>query len=72
MLFAKRALSGGQKCQAWISAKNEELEKHVKATKAIGQAGQDSGSENEAEEDNAAQTISDIEYWWQSCFLVKS
>jgi len=38
------------------------LEKHVKATKAIGQAGQDSGSENEAEEDNAAQTISDIEY----------
>jgi len=38
------------------------LEKHVKATKAIRQADQDSGSENEAEEDNAAQTISDIEY----------
>ena len=56
-----------------ISAKNKELEKHhVKATKAIRQAGQDSGSENEAKGDNAVQTISDIEYSWEICFLVKS
>lgn len=72
--ICKRALCGGQSdTEAWISAQNEELKKkQVKATKAIGQAAQDSGSENEAKGDNVVQTISDIEYSWEICFLVKS